>query len=154
MPSLKVVEVEVPHYKQEGKWVPEGECYLDKPFARGKELKIVTEGGRHVCVIQNGIGHCCGATFLCFFFGHNFPDYFNEVIELLKSQVGKKQFEGGARLKWPLQDKVFLYLSDETKSWDEDIRNHPKMSLVYSFNNKATKPYSGSMVHLYVLDLT
>jgi hypothetical protein len=153
MSLLKVEKTETPYYKQEGEFVPEYECYLNKPFARGWEV-VITHEGRRVCSIQNGNGHCCGSTFLCYFGPTSFVHYFDEVIELLKDQVGKKMFEGDACLKWALQDKVFLYLSDETVFWDSEIRKHPKMSLVYSFNNKATKPYSGSMVHLYVLDLS
>jgi hypothetical protein len=107
--------------------------------------------GYKVLRVENGVGQCCGATFLCDFSSTRFVDNFEAVLALLRTKVNQKLHPD---LWWALQDKVFLYLSDETDDWDSEIRKHPKMSLVYSFNNKATKPYSGSMVHLYVLDLS
>ena len=101
--------------------------------------------------VENGVGQCCGATFLCDFWPAKFVTNFEAIITLLREKVNQKLHPD---LWWALQDKVFLYLSDETANWDNNLRKHPKMSLIYSFNNKATKPYSGSMVHLYVLDLS
>jgi hypothetical protein len=120
-----------------------------KSLGRTRSVSITLDGGK-VLRVENGAGHCCGATFLCDFLAPRFEAYFEEVLALLRTKVNQKLHPA---LWWALQDKVFLYLSDETAPWDSEIRKHPKMSLLYSFNNKATKPYSGSMVYLYVLDL-
>jgi hypothetical protein len=120
-----------------------------KNIGRTRAVNIELDGGK-VLRVENGVGQCCGATFLCDFWVTRFVDNFEAVLALLRTKVNQKLHPD---LWWALQDKVFLYLSDETAPWDSEIRKHPKMSLVHSFSNKATKPYSGSMVHLYVLDL-
>lgn len=133
------------------------ELYMEKDgddeiisIGRGR-CAHVRFNGDPVCSIENGVGYCCGATFLCQFFSRAFPQHFESLIAFLKENINKKLHPD---MYWSLQDKVFMYLSDETVIWDAPIRNHPKVSIVYSFNNKATKPYTGSMVYLCVLDLS
>ena len=150
MPSFELQKSPEPHFKQGNEFVVQDDYYEEvAPFVRGKESRLLVDG-KYVLSLQNGIGHCCGMTLLCRYDPSRFITYFNDIVEYLRPHVGKKM---EYHLKWSLQDKVFLILSDETASWDSEIRKHPRMSLVYSFNNKATKPYSGSMCHLYVLDL-
>jgi hypothetical protein len=132
--------------------------YVDKEgdtepisLGRTRAAAILDETGTRFCRIENGVGHCCGASFLCMFAPVVMSTRLDELIAYLKENVMKKLHPD---MYWTLQDKVFLYLSDETVFWDAPLRNHPRMSLVYSFNNKATKPYSGSKVDLFVLDLS
>ena len=125
-----------------------------KPISIGRTTAAAildASSGVRVCRIENGVGFCCGASFLCVFSPFDMSTRFDELIAYLKENVMKKLH---VDMYWTLQDKVFLYLSYETVYWDAPLRNHPRMSLVYSFNNKATKPYSGSKVDLFVLDLS
>jgi hypothetical protein len=122
-----------------------------EPVSLGRtRAAVIRDGDTRFCRIENGVGYCCGASFLCMFAVTTMVTRFDELIAYLKENVMKKLHPD---MYWNLQDKVFLYLSDETVFWDAPLRNHPRMSCVYSFNNKATKPYSGSKVDLFVLDL-
>jgi len=109
---------------------------------------VVTAGSTNVCRIQQGVGHCCGASYLTNL--QQVAPYFQQLVDFLTS---KKQTKADYMFKWLLQDKLFFYLSDETVGWDEPIRTHKQVKHLFKFNNKATKPYSGSDVSLYVLEL-
>jgi hypothetical protein len=123
-------------------------CYCpDVPAGRLREV-LLTEEEYTICRVQNGVAHCCGASFLCNLSSRFFND-FDKIIEFLKNNKNNEE------LRWVIQDSVFLYLSDETLDYgDKDFRKHPKLKEVFTFKNYATKPYSGSKVSLFVLDLT
>jgi hypothetical protein len=104
------------------------------------------ETGLDVCRLQQGSGHCCGATYITQMYS-KLPDYIDDLV----AKVVKSPSTLG--LRWPVQKQLFFYLSEETKHWDAPIRTRPDVKALYSFKNYATKPYSGSNVTLFVLEL-
>lgn len=112
----------------------------------GEVIVKDTDTGLDVCRLQQGSGHCCGATHITQM-NFKLPDY----IDGLVARVIKSPRTLG--LRWSVQKQLFFYLSEETEHWDAPIRTRPDVKPLYSFKNYTTKPYSGSNVTLFVLKL-
>ena len=102
--------------------------------------------GIHLCRLQQGVGHCCGATYITQISPY-LPANFNDLLTWLS------QSKRGHYIRWPIQNDLFFYLSDETVLFDDPIRKHPKVKELFTFKNTATKPYSGSNVTLFTVSL-
>lgn len=99
-----------------------------------------------LCRLQQGVGHCCGATYITQI-SPDLPANFDALLTHLK------EFKRCHHIRWPIQNDLFFYLSDETVLFDEPIRKHPKVKELFTFKNTATKPYSGSNVTLFTVSL-
>lgn len=97
-----------------------------------------------VCRLQQGVGHCCGATFMTSMKPWT-PAYLDALIVEIKSKRHR-------HLRWQVQPRLFFYLSDETVAWDGPIRARDDVKELYSFMNSATRPYTPSKVTLFVLE--
>jgi hypothetical protein len=104
----------------------------------------VSLGGVKLCRLQNGIAHCCGATFLTSIKPQLIP-HLDSLIEDIKLGLVNQ-------VRWKIQPRLFFYLSDETVGWDGPIRNRQDVKELYSFMNSATRPYTPSKVTLFVLE--
>ena len=102
--------------------------------------------GIRLCRLQQGVGHCCGATYITQISPDLAPD-FDALLSFIKSK------RRGHHIRWAIQNDLFFYLSDETVLFDEPIRKHPKVKELFTFNNTATKPYTGSNVTLFTVSL-
>lgn len=102
--------------------------------------------GVRLCRLQQGVGHCCGATYITQISPDLAPD-FDDLLSFIKNQ------RRCHHVRWAIQDHLFFYLSDETVLFDEPIRKHPKVKELFTFNNTATKPYTGSNVTLFTVSL-
>lgn len=103
--------------------------------------------GSQICRLQQGVGHCCGSTFITQMSQY----YFKENLDDLLSELRKAPHVSG--LRWKIQKNLFLYLSDETAQFDAEIRARKDIKELYSFMNNATRPYTPSKVSLFVLEL-
>lgn len=105
-----------------------------------------SQEGYNICHLQQGTGHCCGATYIT-----QMQPAFPEYIDILLDRISK--FPSSTGLRWPVQKRLFFYLSEETNLWDKVIRKRPDVRELYTFKNFATRPYTGSDVTLFVLEL-
>ena len=113
--------------------------------------------------IQNVVGHCCGASFLC-----HLNDYPNFWCDEGKVEAFFKQLEAGMDDQlmgegrnntysislsiWPLQG-LYVFLSEETEGYDMGIRKNKRVKEVHNFMNYASYS-SGRVVSLFYVELS
>ena len=150
----------------------EGYCSYLKQFAiviQGWECSAAgtsqTYVDQHVqAIIQQGVGHCCGSTFLSKLSPYGFWNSVENVEFFIKSlrqpiaedserQPGwqpRDEF-GTSRCSWAVRS-FYVHLSSQTARYDQGIRKHPNAKLVHTFKNYASSRY-GNDVDLYFVEI-
>ncbi len=102
-------------------------------------------GATNVCILTNGVGHCCGATTL----GCMNQYFLNEKKNVKALLTWLKDMDGKFDNHYWKIRRLYFFLSDSTAYWDEHLRNYSGVEKIHSFNNEV----SGSTnVDLYYLE--
>ena len=113
--------------------------------------------------IQNVVGHCCGASFLCnlnevsgFWQNEDKVEAFFKHLEAgMDDQLmgeGRNSPYSISLSIWPLQG-LYVFLSEETEGYDMGIRKNKRVKEVHNFMNYASYS-SGRVVSLFYVELS
>jgi hypothetical protein len=107
---------------------------------------------RNICILTNGVGHCCGATFISRFDNWFWKDLGNITNFFNKIKKSTDKHDPIIGHNWPV-NVVYFYLSKETSYWDKALITHPNVQKVHTFLNRTIRS-SGEPVDLYFTEVS
>lgn len=113
-------------------------------------LKVVTNEGGFVCNLQQGVGHCCGVTFMggMSYYHLSTTENVKEFLDWLRSYRKDRNTLG--QNAWMIQN-LYFYLSKETAYFDVNLRKAGVK--VHEFSNRAGSENNPSCVELWYIEL-
>lgn len=126
-------------------------------------INVMDGTGHVVGKITSAPGHCCAAAILGTLSAYGFwtkKETVNAFVgEMKKHWRQERQFRpanSSTNLSLFNISGFHVYLSPETRGFDQALREHPDIKLVHSFINKRTSgggwPYQGNQIDLYYME--